>query len=363
MKAKDRWTMVACCNTTGSLMVPFAVISTSKKTMVFRHVRKPPCSYFDQESAWLDAAICQWFDKVFVPFVKGKTSKKVALLWDNCPGHKIKSNDPQIVIIFLPPEITSVYQPMDMGILFVLKCRYKTEMVARLADLIEDWDTVRARKFQRGCQGLSDAGQATMLDVTEIGSQKWRSFDVQTVITCWLKAGILPREHCNVLKGMDTRVDREDKDDAAIIDGLCDMVSKMAMPASVTGYRSMPRVLTDNLLVEKGTDLTEQEVRTAVKTWLTVEDDPEVLEEEVELELHAVERDIAGLEMDDDVSSEEGDGDGRPESCITSSLTEGEVISRLEDVRSYLYAKGRGGEYRETQYLLSKTVHSFTHET
>ncbi|CAB1114391.1 unnamed protein product [Ectocarpus sp. CCAP 1310/34] len=46
MKAKDRCTVVACCNTTGSLMAPLAVISTSKKTMVFRHVLKPPCPYF-----------------------------------------------------------------------------------------------------------------------------------------------------------------------------------------------------------------------------------------------------------------------------------------------------------------------------
>ena len=40
-----------------------------------------------------------------------------------------------------------------------------------------------------------------------------------------------------------------------------------------------------------------------------------------------------------------------------------EVRSRLEDARSCLYANGRDGEYSETAYLLSKTVHSFTHET
>ncbi|CAB1120045.1 unnamed protein product [Ectocarpus sp. CCAP 1310/34] len=218
--------------------------------------------------------------------------------------------------------------PMGMGMLFVLKCQYKTEMVARLAELIEDWDTVRARKVQRGCRGLSDAGQATMLNVTEICSQKWRRLDVQTVIRCWLKAGILPREDCNVLKGMDTRLDREDKDDAAVIDGLCDMVSKMSMPAIVTDYRA-------------GSPNDGQDVAYGVG------DDPEVLEEEVELELQAVGRDLAGFETDEDVPSEECDGDGRPESCTTSSI-DGEGISRLEDVRSYLYAKGRGGEYRET---------------
>ena len=35
----------------------------------------------------------------------------------------------------------------------------------------------------------------------------------------------------------------------------------------------------------------------------------------------------------------------------------------LEDVPSYLYANGRDGEYSDKAFLLSKTVHSFTHET
>lgn len=150
MKAKDRCTVVACCNTTGSMMVPLAVISTAKNPMVFRRVRKSPIPYYAQSSAWLDSAICQrWFDEVFVPFVKSKTGRKVALVWDNCPGHIIKNNDPQITVIFLPPGVTSIYQPCDMGILHALKCQYKREMVARLAELIEVWDTVRARKIPR----------------------------------------------------------------------------------------------------------------------------------------------------------------------------------------------------------------------
>ena len=70
-------------------------------------------------------------------------------MWDNCPDHIIKNKDPQIVIISLPSNGTSFFQPMDMGILFALKCQYKTEMVAKLAALIEDWDSVRARKIPR----------------------------------------------------------------------------------------------------------------------------------------------------------------------------------------------------------------------
>ena len=92
-------------------------------------------------------------------------------------------------------------------------------------------------------------------------------------------------------------------------------------------------------------------MREAMQTWLNVEDDPQVLEDEIELELQAVEEDLANLDVeDDDVLSEEEGGGGRPESCITPSITEAQVHSRFEEIRSYLYAKGRGGEYSETQY-------------
>ena len=101
----------------------------------------------------------------------------------------------------------------------------------------------------------------------------------------------------------------------------------------------------------------------AVKTWLSIEDDPEVLAEEVDLELQEVENNFNGIEVDDGKLGEEEDDGVRPDSCITTSITEAEVRSRLEDVRSYLHAEGRNGEYSESLYLLSKTVHSFTHKS
>ncbi|CAB1116197.1 unnamed protein product [Ectocarpus sp. CCAP 1310/34] len=144
-----------------------------------------------------------------------------------------------------------------------------------------------------------------------------------------------------------------------------EVVKKMSLPESAKDLdaRSMPRVLSDNLFVESTSGLTEQEVRSAVSTWLSVEDDEEVLREEVELEMEEVTENMSRVHVEDDVSSEEEDQDGRQESCMTSTISEAEVRSRLEDVRSYLYANGRDGEYSETVYLLSKTVHSFTHET
>lgn len=86
------------------------------------------------------------------------------------------------------------------------------------------------------------------------------------------------------------------------------------------------------------------------------------MDEEKELELQDLEDNFNGIEHADGESGDEED-DLSPDSCVTTSLSEAEVRSRLEEVRSYLYAKGGNGEYSESLFLLSRTVHSFTHET
>ena len=201
-----------------------------------------------------------------------------------------------------------------------------------------------------------------MLDVMDILSDKWASFLNQT------RHQVLTQGQ-NVSGGASKRAPGkrraagEDKEETAVIDELCDMANKMSMPERVTDSRSVAKVLTDNLFVERASGLTEGEVREAVKTWLSVEDDPEVLAEEVDLELQEVEHNFNGIELDDGKSGEEEDDGVRPDSCITTSITEAEVRARLEDVRSYLHAEGMNGENSDSLYLLSKTVHSFTHET
>ena len=60
-------------------------------------------------------------------------------------------------------------------------------------------------------------------------------------------------------------MDREDKEETAVIDELSDMVNKMSMPQRVTDSRSVAKVLTDNLFVARPSGLTEGEVREAVK--------------------------------------------------------------------------------------------------
>lgn len=140
-----------------------------------------------------------------------------------------------------------------------------------------------------------------MLDATDILADKWAKLPERTIVRCWLDAKILSRPHEQLLKSKDKRLRGEQLPDRkGVVDGIIASMSKMSMPADTElCVESLPRVLVDNLCVERQ-GLEEADVRKAVETWLGVEDDPEVLLDEIELELLRRER----KPSDDEVGEE-----------------------------------------------------------
>lgn len=145
MKAKDRLTLVLCVNATGTIKIPPLLIGTAKKPHCFRNDRngKPrecPLPYTHQKKAWVDKAIYRhWFHNVFLPEVRKVAGyRKVALLMDNCAGHDTTCEDPlgQVRVFFFPPNTTSVFQPLDQGMIAVFKARYKSKMLTKVVNFI-----------------------------------------------------------------------------------------------------------------------------------------------------------------------------------------------------------------------------------
>lgn len=89
---------------------------------------------------------CDWYKNEFVPIVKkwrqakSKTGK-VLLLLDNAPSHPsaevLNAFDSDFVVIYLPPNVTSLIQPMDQGVIEKLKRMYRKQILRRLL-LAED---------------------------------------------------------------------------------------------------------------------------------------------------------------------------------------------------------------------------------
>ena len=66
-----------------------------------------------------------------MPAVQARTAHHVYLIKDNLGCHSSISH-PQVTDIELPPNTTAVYQPLDAGIIVLLKNRYKKRLVYRV---------------------------------------------------------------------------------------------------------------------------------------------------------------------------------------------------------------------------------------
>ena len=135
--SKERVTLLATANASGDFRLPLVVIHKYINPRALKHcnLETLPVDYYGQKKAWMDSSIFKnWFKTKFVPRVKHYLSTKglpakALLLMDNAPSHpsteELCSRDGLIKTMFLPANTTSLIQPMDQGVLYNLKRRYK----------------------------------------------------------------------------------------------------------------------------------------------------------------------------------------------------------------------------------------------
>ena len=99
-----------------------------------------------------------------------KEGRKIILLIDNCPVHPSIDNLVSTELIFLPPNTTSMLQPMDQGVIWSLKDHYKTISIKKLIEAIE-------KKKSLPEFSILDAMQ--MLDVA------WGKVRIKTIVNCF----------------------------------------------------------------------------------------------------------------------------------------------------------------------------------
>ena len=160
-KAKDRVTINACANASGTIKLPLLLIGKAKNPRCFRNLNKEalPVVYRSQKNAWVDRDIFRdWFFNCFVPETKQRLSElgeeeKAILFLDNCSAHpsedELVSADGKITAKFLPPNVTALVQPMDQGVLESIKRVYRKSILRDLIsqstftiDMIKIVDTI-----------------------------------------------------------------------------------------------------------------------------------------------------------------------------------------------------------------------------
>ena len=186
-KAKDRVTVNACANVTGSIKLPLLFIGKAKRPRCYKNTNMDslPVIYRNQSNAWVNTEIfSSWFHDQFVPYVQRALKSKglppkAMLTLDNCSAHPeediLVSRDGLVIAKFLPPNVTSLIQPMDQGVLESMKRRYRKSL---LQDVLLSEDLVDPITFNKSI---------TMKVVVEKISLAWDQITPVTIRRSWRK--------------------------------------------------------------------------------------------------------------------------------------------------------------------------------
>ena len=132
--------------------------------------------------------------------------KRILLLMDNASSHVLPGSDStelhglkcislsNITIVFLPPNTTSVIQPLDAGIIAAFKQRYRAEL---LRWYVQQFDSDSTRDLSKQ---LPDIRQAIIWS-----AQVWQDISEQTIRNCWRKVQILPPTWSADINNLDER--------------------------------------------------------------------------------------------------------------------------------------------------------------
>uniref|UniRef100_K7F690 HTH CENPB-type domain-containing protein n=1 Tax=Pelodiscus sinensis TaxID=13735 RepID=K7F690_PELSI len=183
--SKERMTILACSNATGNHKLRLIFIGKAKKPRAFKNLAPTalPVLYKNQRTAWMDSEIFRGcFFNAFVPsveqFLKLLNLPRKAIVIDNAPSHsredELSSRD--IRVIYLPPNITSLCQPTDQGVLEALKKKYRRKLLTTLIEAIDDGNGM-----------LGKLRTVNLKDVIYWIAQSRKEIEPQTLARSWRK--------------------------------------------------------------------------------------------------------------------------------------------------------------------------------
>lgn len=181
--SKERITILMCSNAAGTKCLKPWVIGKSQNPRAFKGLNKDnlPVHYRANTKAWMTSKMFEeWYNKSFVPEVKTfLTSKnlefKVLLILDNAPSHPQTLGNQNIRVEFLPPNTTSVIQPLDQGIISTFKKIYIKRTFEKLFDSIDKQQMT-----------LTDAWKSfTILDAVKTVGRAANQIKESTLKNCW----------------------------------------------------------------------------------------------------------------------------------------------------------------------------------
>ncbi|XP_077512797.1 LOW QUALITY PROTEIN: uncharacterized protein LOC144123973 [Amblyomma americanum] len=176
--SKLRISVLLCANMDGSDKRVPLVIGRSKKPRCFSNSRQLEIQYASNQKAWMTRDIFRGWLQAFDADMK-TAGRKVCVILDNCSAHHIEDLElSQVEVKFLPPNCTSLIQPLDQGIINSVKCAYRRRLIDKL---LLDLRLERPTKVD-------------LFQALEMLSASWNSTSKEIFENCFRKVGFKTAE-------------------------------------------------------------------------------------------------------------------------------------------------------------------------
>ena len=177
-----------------------SVIGKAAKPHCFRN-HSLKLTYYNQKKAWSDTPTFKKWWSDFLAHVRRRTNDRVLLILDNCGPHCGKAaefmTDLQVEVVMLPPNCTSMYQPMDCGVIAMVKKNYRSLLLSKYIEMFEIREQLRKDAVElgmaRGTKGLAQGFTPHLRDVIDLLYEVQEKVVAESLFNCWRKSTLLDR--------------------------------------------------------------------------------------------------------------------------------------------------------------------------
>ena len=128
----------------------------------------------------------EWVRELDVEFQK--ENRKIALIIDNCPAYPTIADLSNVKLIFLPPNMISVSQPMDQGVIKCVKAFYRRRLV-----------NLMIKRLEQG----QDLTKISILRALQLLVASWNDVTKTAIVSCFGKAKISAKDQVNAAEDSD----------------------------------------------------------------------------------------------------------------------------------------------------------------
>lgn len=186
--SKDRLTLLLGGNANGDFKFKPFLIYQSENPRAMKGCSKNllPVHWRANKKAWMTASLFQnWVSTCAIPEIKAYCNKenlnfKALVLVDNAPGHPVYVDElsENVKFVFLPPNTTSVIQPMDQGVISTFKSYYLRRTFKLLLSETDGQDKPTMLEFWK---------KFNIMKAIEIISDSWEEVKPSCMNGVWRK--------------------------------------------------------------------------------------------------------------------------------------------------------------------------------